>query len=165
MSPEEDDPGMRQWISLVAIEQEAARCRAELNQLPSRVHLLAKALSSSSSWDRSAALNFLRIFPEDVPILLNLLVDLSLSTGWALPALEAIRAAEHKIEPLHFARVALECLADGEAEDHLRLAGMLAEVRAWEALDAVIGKASESSDPATREVARVFSASHGGRLS
>ncbi|MFE1206729.1 hypothetical protein ACFW5V_34105 [Streptomyces sp. NPDC058762] len=155
---------MEKWRALVAAEQEVARCRAEVNQLPSRVDLLAKALSSSSAWDRSSALDFLHLFPEDVPKLLDLLVDLSLSTGWALPARVAIRAARKEIDPSKFARVALECLSDGEVEDYLRLADLLAEVEAWEALSAVIGKAAESSDAEIREVSRSFTESHGGML-
>lgn len=129
--------------------------------MTSRVDLLAKALSSGSAWDRSAALDFLHLFPEDAPKLLDLLVDLSLSTGWALPAREAIRAARKEIDSSKFARVALECLSGGEVEDYLSLADVLAEVEAWEALSAVIGKAAESSDPEIRKVFRSFKESHG----
>ncbi|MFD8914744.1 hypothetical protein [Streptomyces sp. NPDC059575] len=155
---------MEEWRSLVTAEQEVARRRAEVNQLPSRVDLLAKALSSGSAWDRSAALDFLRLFPGDVPKLLDLLVDLSLSTGWVLPVREAIRAARKEIDPSQFARVALECLSDGEAEDYLGLAYLLVEVEAWEALSAVIDRAAASSDPEIREVSRSFTESHGGML-
>ncbi|MGA5564862.1 hypothetical protein ACPCUV_27370 [Streptomyces platensis] len=126
--------------------------------------LLKKALSSSSAWDRSAALDFLRLFPGDVPKLLDLLVDLCLSTGWVLPAREAIRAARKEIDSSKLARVALECLSDSEVEDYLRLADVLAEVEAWEALSTVIGKAAESSDPEIQEVSRSFTESHGGML-
>ncbi|WP_208036360.1 hypothetical protein [Streptomyces cyanogenus] len=164
MSTERGALEIAEWRALVAAEQEVARCRAEVNQLPSRVDLLAKALSSSSAWDRSAALDFLRLFPEEVPKLLNLLVDLSLSTGWTLPASEAIRAARKEIDPSQFARVVLECLSEGETEDYLRLADMLAEVEAWDALGAVLGKAAESSDPEIREVSRSFTESYGGML-
>ncbi|WP_435131098.1 hypothetical protein [Actinacidiphila sp. bgisy144] len=155
---------MKEWRALVAAEQVVARCRADVNQLPSRVDLLAKALSSSSAWDRSAALDFLHLFPEDVPELIDLLIDLSLSTGWALPARGAIRSARKEIDPSKFVRVALECLSDGELEDYLRLADLLAEVEAWEALSAVIGKAAESSDAEIRDFSRSFTESRGGML-
>ncbi|MBC2878335.1 MULTISPECIES: hypothetical protein [Streptomyces] len=155
---------MEEWRALVAAEQEVARCRAEVNQLPSRVDLLAKALSSGSAWDRSAALDFLHLFPEDVPKLLGLLIDVSMSTGWVLPACETIRAARQEIDQSQFARVALECLSGGEVDDYLRLADVLVEVEAWEALGAVIGKAAESGDPEIREVSRSFAESHGGKL-
>ncbi|MFF0317223.1 hypothetical protein ACFYPH_21660 [Micromonospora sp. NPDC005252] len=155
---------MEKWRALVAAEQEVARCRAEVNQSPSRADVLAKALSSSSAWDRSAALDFLRLLPEDVPKLLDLLVDLSLSSGWTLPAREAIRSARKEIDPSQFARVALECLSNGDAEDYLRLADVLAEVEAWEALSAVIGRAAESGDPGIRGVSRCYTESHGGML-
>ncbi|NEB09605.1 hypothetical protein G3I32_12135 [Streptomyces coelicoflavus] len=164
MSPERDALAMEEWRALVVAEQEVARCRAEVNRLPSREELLTKALSSSSAWDRSAALDFLYLFPEDIPNLLDLLVDLSLSTGWALPAREVIRAARKEIDPSKLARVALECLSDSEVEGYLRLADILAEVQAWEALSAVIGKAAENGDPEIREISRSLTESHGDML-
>ncbi|MFJ6645201.1 hypothetical protein ACIQPS_06025 [Streptomyces sp. NPDC091290] len=130
----------------MAAEQEVARCRAEVNRLPARVDLLAEALSSSSAWDRSVALDFLRVFPDDVPALLHLLVDLTLSPAWTQQARQAIREAGSGIDPSHFARVALECLSGAEAEDQVRLADVLAEVGAGEALAAVIGKAVRNDD-------------------
>ncbi|MFJ3540046.1 hypothetical protein ACIPQA_31860 [Streptomyces sp. NPDC090109] len=153
---------MDEWRALVAAEREVARRRAEVNQLSSRVELLAEALSSSSAWDRSAALDFLHIFPEDVPKLLDLLIDLSLSTGWTLPAREAIRAARKEIDPSQFARLALGYLSDGEAEDYLIMADVLTEVEAWEALGAVVGKAAASSDPKVRKFSRDFTESRRG---
>ncbi|MFI0737463.1 hypothetical protein ACH4PU_05005 [Streptomyces sp. NPDC021100] len=156
---------MEEWRALVAAEQEVARCRAEVNQLPSRVDLLAKALSSGSAWDRAVALDFLHLFPDDVPKLLDLLVDVSMSTGWTVPACETIRAARQEIDQSRFVRVALECLSGGEVDDYLRLADVLVEVEAWEALAAVIGKAAESDDPEIREASRSFAESHGGKLS
>ncbi|MFB8419987.1 hypothetical protein ACFC63_31250 [Streptomyces albidoflavus] len=164
MSPERDFLKAAEWRSLVEAEQELARRRAELNQLPSRADFMAKALSSSSAWDRAAALEFLRLFPEDVPKLLFLLVDLSLSAGWMLPAREAIRAARKGIDPSRFERVALECLSDGEVEDYLRLADMLAEVEAWDALGAVVDEAAKSGDSGIREFSRTFTEKYGDML-
>ncbi|MGV9645446.1 hypothetical protein [Streptomyces sp. NPDC003514] len=146
MSSEEQALGADTWRALVAVEQEVARRRAEVNQLPSRVDLLAEALTSSSAWDRSVALDFLRLFPDDVPALLPLLVDLTLSAAWTQPAREAIRAARSGIDPSHFTRVALECLSGADAEDQVTLADVLAEVGAGEALAAVIGEAARSGD-------------------
>lgn len=155
---------MEEWRALVTAEQEVARRRAGVNRLPSRVDLLSKALSSSSAWDRSVALDFLRLFPEDVPKLLHLLIDLSLSTGWTRSALGAIMAVRKEVEPSQFARVALECLSDGEVEDYLRLADVLVEIEAWEALSAVIGEAAESDNYEIREFSRSFTESHGDML-
>ncbi|WP_345040185.1 hypothetical protein [Streptomyces sannanensis] len=158
------DGGMDKWRALVAAEQEVARCRAEVNQLPSRVELLTKAMSGSSAWDRSTALTFLRLFPEDVPELLELLVGLSLSIGWAQPAGEAIRAARREIDPSRLAEMVVGHLPDGDAEDYLRLADMLAHVEAWETLGVVIQRALESSDLEIQEVAHDFNESYGGML-
>lgn len=160
MSVESESGEMDEWRSLVAAEQEVARCRAEVNRLSSRVELLTKAMSSSSAWDRSTALEFLRLFPEDVPKLLELLVDLSLSLGWAQPVWEVIRAARNEITPSRFTEIVIGCLSDGEVEDYVRLANMLARAEAWEALRAVIERAFESNDPEIREVAHDFTESY-----
>ncbi|MGW1639704.1 hypothetical protein [Streptomyces lavendulae] len=155
---------MDEWRALVAAEKEVARRRARVNQVPLREDLLAKAISSGSVWDRSVALEFLRLFPEGVPALIRPLVDLSLSARWAQPAIEAIRAARKRIEPALFVGLALERLSDGEAEDYLMLANMLAQVEAWVALCELLRRASESADPEIREVSHDFTERYGGML-
>jgi hypothetical protein len=155
---------MNEWRALVEAEQEVARRRAEVYRLPSRVELLTKALSSSSAWDRTTALEFLHRLPEDVPELLELLADLSLSLGWAQPACEAIRAARKRISPVRFVEIAARHLPGGEVDDYLRLADMLAHGEAWEALGIVIKQALESGDLEIQEVAHDFMESYGGML-
>nr|WTB34676.1 hypothetical protein OG781_38975 [Streptomyces sp. NBC_00830] len=99
-----------------------------------------------------------------MPELLELLADLSLSLGWAQPAWEAIRAARKEIAPSRFVEIAARHLSDGEVEDYVRLANMLAQVEAWEALGALIKRALESSDLEIQEVAHDFTESYGGML-
>ncbi|MFD5931737.1 hypothetical protein [Streptomyces sp. NPDC060333] len=164
MSAESERVEMNEWRALVEAEQEVARCRAELNRLSSRVESLRKAMSSRSAWDRSTALEFLRLFPEDVPELLDLLADLSLSPGWAQPAREAIRAASREIAPYRFVEIVARYLSDGEAEDYVMLANMLTHVEAWEALGALIKRALESGDLEIKEVAHDFTESYSGML-
>ncbi|MEU3280678.1 hypothetical protein [Streptomyces antibioticus] len=164
MKEEVGGEGMGEWRALVAAEREVARCRAEVNQLPSRVELLAMAMSGSSAWDRSTALTFLRLFPEDVPKVLELLVDLSLSIGWAQPAIEAIRVARREIDHSQLAEMVLGRLSGGDSEDYLRLSDMLARVEEWETLGVVIQKAIESNDLEIQEVGRDFNESYGGML-
>lgn len=71
------------WNSLVEAEKEIARLRAEINRLPVRTEMVERGLESNSPWERSTALTFLRLLPEDVPKLLEVLVDLCLSARWA----------------------------------------------------------------------------------
>lgn len=125
---------MDEWRSLVELEQEVARRRAEVNRLPSRPEILTEALLDGSVWDRSAALEFLREFPEDVPRLLEILVDTSLSPGWLKPAGEAIRAARQDISPSRFVEVAKRAVGREDVEDHRSVLCVLAYVGAWQAL-------------------------------
>ncbi|MEV6675195.1 hypothetical protein [Streptomyces sp. NPDC051162] len=158
------DAEMGKWHALVSAEKEVARCRAEVNELPSRAEILAEAMSGRSVWGRSTAMTFLRHFPEDVPRFLELLVDLSLSIGWAQQAWEAILPARREIDLSRFTEIVLRHLSDGDAEDYLRLADMLTHVEAWEILGVVIERARESDDPEIRQVADDFTESYGGML-
>lgn len=155
---------MDEWRSLVELEQDVARRRAELNRLPSRPEVLTKALLDGSVLDRSVALEFLRNFPEDVPGLLEILVDMSLSPGWLKPASEAIRAALQEISPSRFAEVAKGAIGDEEVEDYRMVSCMLANVGAWQALGVVVEQASGSRDPEIREIAQDFTENYGNMI-
>ncbi|WP_017584796.1 hypothetical protein [Nocardiopsis ganjiahuensis] len=156
---------MDEWRSLVELEQEVARRRAEVNRLPSRPEILTGALLNGSVWDRSVALEFLRDFPEDVPRLLEILVDLSLSPGWLKQAGEAIRAARQDISPSRFVEVARRATGREDVEDYRSVCCVLADVGAWQALGVVVEQASGSRDPAIREIAQDFSENYGKMIS
>jgi len=153
-----------EWQSLIAAEQEVAKRRAAIYGLPQRAGLLEKAITGGSAWDKSVALRFMRGFPEDTPALLDQLVDLALSGGWGREAIDAIRAARSRIDPILMTEIVKSFLSDGDAEDYLRLAEMAAEAEAWQALGAVIAAAAASDDPEKQEVAREFAESHGTRI-
>lgn len=150
------EPEMGEWQSLVAAEQEVSKLRAGIYGLPHRAELLANAISGSSVWDRTVALRFMREFPEDTPQLLDQLVDLAMSTGWARESIEAIRAARSEIDSTRMTAIVKSFLTDGDAEDYLRLAELTAQTESWQALGAVIEAASASDDPEKQEVARDF---------
>lgn len=158
------EPETGQWQALVAAEQEVSKLRAAIYGLPHRANLLTEAISGSSVWDRTVALRFMREFPEDTPRLLEQLVDLAISGGWARESIEAIRAARSEINPARMAEIVTLFLADADAEDHLRLAEMAAQIESWQALGVVIDAAVASNDAETREVARDFLESHGGMV-
>lgn len=99
------EPRTGEWQSLVAAEQEISKLRTLLYRLPHRAELLANAISGSSVWDRTVALRFIREFPEDTPQLLDQLVDLAASTGWARESIEAIRAARSEIDPTRMTEI------------------------------------------------------------
>ncbi|MFJ2821776.1 hypothetical protein ACIO7M_11735 [Streptomyces toxytricini] len=128
------------------------------------MELLAEALSGSSAWDRTTALRFLQLFPDDVPELLDPLLDLSLSSGWAQLASEVIRAGRKEIDPSLLSDKVVANLPGSDAEDHLRIAAMLAHVEAWETLGLLIRMALQSADPEIRDVAQEFNESCGGML-
>jgi hypothetical protein len=155
------EPERGEWQSLVAAEQEVSKLRAVIYGLPRRAEVLADAISGSSVWDRTVALRFIREFPEDTPQLLDQLVDLAMSTGWARESIEAIRAARSEVDSTRMTAIVKSFLTDGDAEDYLRLAELAAQTEAWQALGAVIAAAATSDDPEKQEVARDFAESHG----
>ncbi|MFC8797614.1 hypothetical protein ACFT2C_07755 [Promicromonospora sp. NPDC057138] len=128
------EPSTGEWQSLVAAEQEVSKLREAIYRIPHRAELLANAVSGSSVWDRNVAMRFIREFPEDTPQLLDQLVDLALSTGWARESIEAIRAARSEIDPTRMTGTVEPFLTDGDAEDHLRLAELTAQTDAWQAV-------------------------------
>lgn len=148
----------------MAVEREAARLRAEVNQLPMRTELLQQGIESDSAWERSTALTFLRLLPEDVPRLLELLVGLCLSAGWAQSAREALWPARHDIEMSVLSDVVLRELSDSGAEDYLMLADILTYIEAWPALAEVIDQTGRSGDAEVRKVGEEFLRSYEGLL-
>ncbi|MEU9112227.1 hypothetical protein AB0D04_10620 [Streptomyces sp. NPDC048483] len=155
---------MSKWEELLAAEREVARCRAEVYQSSSRIEMLTSALRGSSSWDRSAAMTFLRLFPGDVLKLLEELVEYSLSQGWAADAREVIRAARNDGILGKLNEIVLDLLAEADSDDYLRLADMLAYVGAWETLSKLVDRACSSNDPEIREVGQDFRESYVGML-
>lgn len=158
------EPEREQWQALVAAEQEVAKLRARIYGLPHRAELLAEAISGSSVWDRTVALRYMREFPGDTPHLLEQLVDLAMSGGWARESMEAIRAARGEINPTRMTEIVAPLLIDADAEDHLRLAELAAQTESWHALGVVVDAAAASDDAETQEVAREFLESHGGMV-
>ncbi|MFD7936972.1 MULTISPECIES: hypothetical protein [unclassified Streptomyces] len=152
------------WNSLVEAEKEIARLRAEINRLPVRTEMVERGLESNSPWERSTALTFLRLLPEDVPKLLEVLVDLCLSARWAPSAREALWPARHSVEMRVLSDTVLHALADGDAEDYRMLADTLTYIEAGPALGELIGQADRSDDAGVREIGEEFRRSHRGLL-
>ncbi|MFD0517868.1 hypothetical protein [Paractinoplanes durhamensis] len=91
MTEQPDD--QRLWDALVAAEWEHAHRRAEFyQQARSRTDVITAALAGSSA-DQSTALRFLAVLPDDVPAVLDRLIELSLSHRWSLEARQAIAPA------------------------------------------------------------------------
>ena len=81
------------WAALIAAEQERARRRAEFyRHARSRTDIIARALDGKP-WDQGAALAFLAALPDDVPAVLDRLIEMSMSHRWGLAARQAIAPA------------------------------------------------------------------------
>lgn len=161
MSAAANDEAEGAWAALVAAEQEAARRRAAMNRSSERSDLLRGALASGSAWNRSTALTFLRLFPADVPELLEPLVDVALAGAWAQPVSEAIRAALPEIDMDVLADVVLR---HADADDYAKLAQLLIRAEAWGALVALLTVARDRGDPAVRSLARELGDRYGSVL-
>jgi hypothetical protein len=153
------------WRALAAAEQDVTRLRAEFNRRADRTEILARALAKVSIGDRATALEVLRIFPNDVPRLLEELVDLGLSIRWLTYVRELLRAACSESLLVKLDEVVADIMVENtHVQDYNNIANMLAYVEAWGTLAKVLDKARVSADPEVREVADDFTRSYGGKL-
>ena len=150
-SPSDDEL----WRAFVEARQETIRRRADFyNTARDRPGILRAALTvGAGPWQRGAALDFLAALPDDVPALLEDLVDLSLSHGWALAVRRAIAGLPKDdlvplLEPL-----VLKHLETADDDEYLRLAELLVHVEAWDLLGRLVARAPVTDDPDTREAA------------
>ncbi|MFB6839887.1 hypothetical protein [Streptomyces sp. NPDC056361] len=151
------------WQAVVEAKREMHRRQADFHhKAGSRPDILKAALAAGSGpWQRGAALDFLTELSDDVPALLGDLVGLCLSHGWALAARQAIDSIPHDellplLEPL-----VMERLGSADDDEYRRLAELLAHVQAWELLSRLVGRALDTDDPDTHEVAEDFTEWHG----
>jgi hypothetical protein len=153
------------WRAYVEAQREAHRRRADFHdRARDRPGALRAALGvRAGPWQRACALDLLAALPEDVPALLDDLVDLSLSHGWALAARRAVGALPRDgLEPL-LEPLVLERLDSADGDEYRRLAELLVHVGAWDLLGRLVDRAREAEDPGTREVADDVTRSHGSR--
>lgn len=152
----EQSPDDRMWTALVASAQEHARVRAEFHQRAAApANVLGRALANHG-WDRSTALEFLADFSDDVPVLLDQLLDISLSHGWALAARQAIDSAWRAGLVPELPEKVLAMLDRADGDEYRRLAELLEHVQAWKALNELVRRAAASADPEIAEVAGDF---------
>ncbi|MFD5268802.1 hypothetical protein [Streptomyces sp. NPDC058335] len=151
------------WQAFVEAKREMHHRQADFHQRAhDRPAILKAALTAGAGpWQQGAALDFLAALPDDVPALLGDLVDLSLSHGWALAALQAIDHIPHDellplLEPLIW-----EQLDSADNDEYRRFAELLAHIEAWELLGQLVSRALDTADPDTHEVAEDFTQSYG----
>ncbi|GLZ79591.1 hypothetical protein Afil01_43980 [Actinorhabdospora filicis] len=145
------------WTALVEAERQLARARAEFYQrAEGRSEVLAAALQGPSNWDRGTALAFLGKIPDDVPELLDQLVENATSHAWALVARRAIAAGRRELVTPLLRRIVRERLETADAEDYRRLAELLRHMNDDEALGELVRRAADLEDPDMQEVARDF---------
>ncbi|GAA2630206.1 hypothetical protein [Paractinoplanes durhamensis] len=156
MTEQPDD--QRLWDALVAAEWEHAHRRAEFyQQARSRTDVITAALAGSSA-DQSTALRFLAVLPDDVPAVLDRLIELSLSHRWSLEARQAIAPAWRAGRLPDLPRKVLARLQDADDDEYRRLAELLLHLQATAELHELVKRAEQSTDPDIREVADDFAA-------
>ncbi|MGY0234261.1 hypothetical protein [Longispora urticae] len=145
--------GQDLWAAVVAADAELTRCRADFyRHAASRADILAVALTGPTG-ERASAMHFLRSFPEDVPALLEILVENVLSHRWGPYARDAIVASGRR--PALFAE--LRTLTDGilpraDADDFLRISDLLTALRDWSGVAHLARRAAATGDPEIREI-------------
>ncbi|GIF24010.1 hypothetical protein BJ973_004622 [Actinoplanes tereljensis] len=151
-----DEVDQELWAAVVAAQQQLARARAEFHRhAQSRPEILAGALRGSS-WERGAALSFLETLPDDVPELLDVLIDNAMAPGWALAARRAIAAGRPEaISPL-IKKASAERSLNADAEDCRRLAELLEHLGESDCLADLLQAAGRQGDPEYLEIVEDF---------
>lgn len=143
------------WTRLVDAEREAARLRAEILNRPDRSQVVAAGLRSRSTWDQSVAIDFLRRFPEEVPVHLAQLFQMARSHSWAGRALEPVVAAAARYATImdDFRAIAAAAIPGAESElDYTEIANLLNNISAMDLLAELTQQALASDDPAVQQV-------------
>ncbi|MFF7212067.1 hypothetical protein ACFZAU_16275 [Streptomyces sp. NPDC008238] len=149
------------WHAFVAAKRELHHCQADFYQNAQNRPDILKAALAGGSWQRGAALDFLRSFSGDGLALLPQLIELSMSHGWATEARQAVDGIPRDtllpaLDPLITAQ-----LDSADEDDYRRLAELLACIRAWPLLQQLLRHAQASEDSDIREVADDFTAEYG----
>ncbi|MFJ6137268.1 hypothetical protein [Kitasatospora sp. NPDC092286] len=145
------------WTAVVAAERRAADVRADFyRNAESRRDVLAAALQGSN-WERDAALSFLEVLPEDVPVLLDQLIDNAVSPGWALAARRVIASGQTDVVISAVRQIVDARLRTADADDYRRLAELFRHLNDRPALHRLVGQAEMSDDQDIREVGEDFS--------
>ncbi|MFC7277258.1 hypothetical protein ACFQS1_24965 [Paractinoplanes rhizophilus] len=145
------------WAAIVAADQKLARVRAEFYQHAEARHEVLVAALQGSNWDRGAALAFLEVLSDDVPELLEQLVEHAMSPRWALAARRAIAAGRHEEVAPALRQIIDRLLPTADPEEYRRLAELLRHLGDREGLRMLLDGASRRDDPDIREVVDDFS--------
>lgn len=160
MTEQSDDQKL--WAALVAVERERARLRTDFYQhANARTDTLAAALAGTG-WDQSAALRFLAALSDDVPALIDRLVELSLSHRSALAARQAIAPAWRAGRLPDLPQKVLARLDQADDDEYRLLGELLEHLNAHDALRELLKRARNSADPDIREVAEDFADGNAG---
>jgi len=148
-----NDEGL--WAAVVDAERELhARRAAFYQKAQDRATILAGALKGSA-WERGAALSFLTGLSDDVPALLELLVDNSMTHAFALDARRAIWSRRSAVQAQLQESVERR-LVTADDDEYRRLAELLDYLDDRETLRRLIQTALDSPDPEINEVGADF---------
>jgi hypothetical protein len=140
------------WADVVAAQRELARVGHEFRQhAQDRPGVLSRALRARS-WDTVAALDFLDNLGDDVPRLLDDLIEVTLDDGYGLKARCVIDNESYTVGRQVREKV-LSRLDTADGHDVRRLAELLLHLRDAEGLQLLVATARQSDDPDVREVA------------
>jgi hypothetical protein len=147
------------WEALVEAERDVVRKRAAFLQTgnTSRIETLRSALLRPS-WDQKAALSFLARLYDDVPALMDELVELAVSDRTTKEAKNAIAAPGRRSDVTErLGRCVVGRLSKATPEDCRHFIDMLFAAHAWEALTVVLDYVKDSEDPEMRAIADDYS--------
>jgi hypothetical protein len=154
------------WDQLVQAERDVARLRAEVGRRKSRFGTVAAALAlGSDSSGKQAALNYLAVFPGDIPLHVEAVFTLEMTVGRFEGLGRQVLASGVRAEIVPKVRQCVELhLPEVDSDGYLILAALLAALEDGATLKRVFEAALASSDPDIRESGRSISEHYGELL-
>lgn len=145
------------WAAVVTAQRALIQAQnAFYNGAELRREVLVSALRSGRrSVECFAALEVLDRFSDDVPYLVDELVDVVLDEDHAPYAARALFRRRHAVGP-EVREIVLRSLAGAGAYDFRLLSGLLWHLRDDDGLRELVNRARQSDDPEIREVADDF---------
>lgn len=161
MTSEPSKTPVQTWSELRDAQYQIAQLRVAMRAAPDRIAILRQALHPKDAWQQRTAFEYLKVFTNDVPELVDQLLGLSTSIGWLPEVISVFREADSQLDQHLVASSALRLLSDYEEGDAPLILNLLSASGMWHALETVTKSLLQSEDKEIVDAAREYSDEYG----